>query len=255
MNIGVGRTPRSRISRCLLSQKWRDRKGSENRSPLRNHALGRSHRGLRMRCARQHWAFEPTIVLHEKRSRQGGRKRSQESGALANSSCEDHFNLSPQIYSCFTFQPPVPIESTSVQPGALQTRALCARHSLLVLISCRVDSHRHHPVASIGVLSAPLYAYRRAALRETWMHSAEVRSGAITVRFIINTGSAAAPAVACGDTIFLAANGHGDRLTSPLATTFACGEVLCHSARARCCRRHTTQCERDFARCSTSTRC
>ena len=138
MNIGVGRTPRSRISRCLLSQKWRHRKGSENRSPLRNHALGRSHRGLRMRCARQHWAFEPTIVLHEKRSRQGGRKRSQESGALANSSCEDHFNLSPQIYSCFTFQPPVPIESTSVQPGALQTRALCARHSLLVLISCRV---------------------------------------------------------------------------------------------------------------------
>ena len=140
MNIGVGRTPRSRISRCLLSQKWRHRKGSENRSPLRNHALGRSHRGLRMRCARQHWAFEPTIVLHEKRSRQGGRKRSQESGALANSSCEDHFNLSPQIYSCFTFQPPVPIESTSVQPGALQTRALCARHSLLVLISCRVTS-------------------------------------------------------------------------------------------------------------------
>ena len=139
MNIGVGRTPRSRISRCLLSQKWRDRKGSENRSPLRNHALGRSHRGLRMRCARQHWAFEPTIVLHEKRSRQGGRKRSQESGALANSSCEDHFNLSPQIYSCFTFQPPAPIESTSVQPGALQTRALCARHSLLVLISCRVS--------------------------------------------------------------------------------------------------------------------
>ena len=140
MNIGVGRTPRSRISRCLLSQKWRHRKGSENRSPLRNHALGRSHRGLRMRCARQHWAFEPTIVLHEKRSRQGGRKRSQESGALANSSCEDHFNLSPQIYSCFTFQPPVPIESTSVQPGALQTRALCARHSLLVLISCRVSA-------------------------------------------------------------------------------------------------------------------
>ena len=138
MNIGVGRTPRNSISRCLLSQKWRHRKGSENRSPLRNHALGRSHRGLRMRCARQHWAFEPTIVLHEKRSRQGGRKRSQESGALANSSCEDHFNLSPQIYSCFTFQPPVPIESTGVQPGALQTRALCARHSLLVLISCRV---------------------------------------------------------------------------------------------------------------------
>ena len=114
-DIGVGRTPRSRISRCLLSQKWRDRKGSENRSPLRNHAISRSHRALRFGCARQHWAFEPTIVLHEKRSRQGGRKRSQESGALANSSCEDHFNLSPQIYSWLTFQPPAPIESTSVQ--------------------------------------------------------------------------------------------------------------------------------------------
>ena len=88
------------------------------------------------------------------------------------------------------------------------------------------------PLASIGILSAASYRYRRAAARESWLTFDEVKRGKILTRFVIAVVSSAdgnettsdARSLdddASCDTVYLPTNGSLSRIISPLATTFA----------------------------------
>jgi hypothetical protein len=77
------------------------------------------------------------------------------------------------------------------------------------------------PLATIGVLSAAAYAYRRQAARETWASREELTRLRLVASFVIASANATAPRVS-GDMVWLPTHGASlSRLVSPLATTFA----------------------------------
>lgn len=75
------------------------------------------------------------------------------------------------------------------------------------------------PLASVGVISALPYTYRRDAVRETWARFPEVANGSVLLRFVVactpNPDESA-------DVICLPQRGKGasSRVTAPLLTTW-----------------------------------
>lgn len=49
------------------------------------------------------------------------------------------------------------------------------------------ETSGHQPIASLGVLSAAAYAFRRQVVRSTWMRYSEVRCGSLITRFVVAT--------------------------------------------------------------------
>ena len=77
------------------------------------------------------------------------------------------------------------------------------------------------PLATVGVLSAASYAYRRAAARETWAQPRELDRANVLATFVIASANGTLPR-ASGDVVWLPTHGASmRRLISPLVTTFA----------------------------------
>ena len=85
------------------------------------------------------------------------------------------------------------------------------------------------PLATIGVLSAAPYVYRRNAVRETWMRFDEIKRRTVLATFVVTystaafrSGSATPPPADAisGDLLWMPTNGSLGRLVAPLVTSF-----------------------------------